>query len=87
MKTLSLSETKMKLSALVDRVHKLDEQVTITKNGRAVAVLISADEMERYRETAAVQSDSELMAEIKQGLKDLQRRKTKARTVDGVFGP
>jgi hypothetical protein len=34
MKTLPLSEVKMKLSELVDRVHSTDEEVVITKNGR-----------------------------------------------------
>ena len=32
MKTLSLSEAKMKLSSLVDAVYKTDEEVVITKN-------------------------------------------------------
>jgi sulfur carrier protein ThiS len=32
-KTLSLSEAKMKLSALIDEVSGTDEEVVITKNG------------------------------------------------------
>ncbi|HVR29801.1 MAG TPA: type II toxin-antitoxin system Phd/YefM family antitoxin [Thermoanaerobaculia bacterium] len=34
-KTLSLSEAKMKLSALVDEVHGTDEEIVITRNGVA----------------------------------------------------
>ncbi len=37
MQTLSLSEAKMKLSELVERVHSTDEEVVITKNGRLAA--------------------------------------------------
>ena len=33
MKTLSLSEAKLKLSKLVENVHSMDEEVIITKNG------------------------------------------------------
>ena len=41
MKTLSLSEAKMKLSGLVEMVNKTDEEVVITKNGSPAAVIIS----------------------------------------------
>ena len=33
MKTLSLSEAKMKLSALIDAINVSDEEVMITRNG------------------------------------------------------
>ena len=38
MKTLSLSEAKMKLGALVDLVRNTDQEVVITKNGRPSSV-------------------------------------------------
>jgi prevent-host-death family protein len=85
MKTLSLSEAKMKLSALVDAVSSTDEEVTITKNGRPVAVLVSPDEFESWKETEAIISDAELMREIKQGLKAFDRRKTRLYTLDELF--
>ena len=65
MSTLSLSEAKMKLSSLVESVKATDQEVVITKNGRPVAVLVSPDEFESWRETIAVQSDSDLKKEIK----------------------
>lgn len=43
MKTLPLSEVKMKLSQLIDEISSQDEQVTITRNGRPAAVLISRE--------------------------------------------
>jgi len=38
MKTLSLSEAKMKLSGLVQAVQDTDEEIVITKNGAPAAV-------------------------------------------------
>ncbi len=85
MKTLSLSEVKMKLSALVDAVKATDEEVVITKNGRSVAVLVSPDEFESWRETIAVMSDDALMGEIKKGLSALKKKRTKLYTLEELF--
>lgn len=74
MKTLSLSEAKMKLSELVDKVQRMDEEVIITRNGRPAAVLISPDEFERMRETLEIKADRDLMEEIRAGLKALQAK-------------
>lgn len=85
MKTLSLSEAKMKLSSLVKMVGTTDEEVVITKNGSPAAVLISPDEYESLRETATVRSDTALMEEIKQGLKKLKAKKARFYTLDELF--
>ena len=73
MKTLPLAEAKAQLSRLVDRVAETDEEILITRNGRPAAILISPDEYESWKETRAVQSDRELMAEIRRGLRDLKK--------------
>ena len=73
MKTLSLSEVKMKLSELVDRVHSMDEEVVITKNGRPAAVLVSPEEFESWKETIEILSSRDLMDEIRRGLADLRK--------------
>jgi antitoxin YefM len=85
MKTLSISEAKMKLSALIDSIGVTDEEVVITKNGRPAAVLVSPDEYEGWRETLAVRSDSELMEEIKEGLQTLKKKKASLYTLDELF--
>jgi antitoxin YefM len=76
MKTLSLSEAKMKLSGLVESVSKTDEEIVITKNGRPAAVLVSPDEFESWKETVYVKSSQSLMADIQKGLKDIRKAKT-----------
>ncbi len=86
MKTLSLSEAKMKLSSLVDSVYKTDEEVVITKNGSPAAVLVSPDEFEGWKETIAIRSDAAFMDEIKKGLAALKKGKAKLYTLDELFG-
>ncbi|MEA3275251.1 MAG: type II toxin-antitoxin system Phd/YefM family antitoxin [Pseudomonadota bacterium] len=85
MKTLSLSEAKMKLSALVDGVSTTDEEVVITKNGVPAAVLVSPDEFESWRETMAIRFDKESMDEIREGLAALKEGRASLYTLEELF--
>jgi len=85
MKTLSLSEAKMKLSSLVETVSAADEEIVITKNGAPAAVLISPEEYEGLKETIAVRSDAALMEEIRKGLKSLKEKKANLYTLEELF--
>ena len=85
MKTLPLSEVKMKLSALVDTVRTTDEEVMITKNGYPAAILVSPDEYEGWRETISIQHDVDLLKEIKQGLVALKKNQTALYTLEELF--
>jgi len=73
MKTLPLAEVKAKLSRLIDHVAETDEEILITRNGRPAAILVSPDDYEAWKETRAVQSDRELMEEIRRGLRALRK--------------
>jgi prevent-host-death family protein len=86
MKTLSVSEAKMKLSGLVEAVNTTDEEIIITKNGAPAAVLISPDEFESLKETIAVRSDASLMNEINKGLKTLKAKKARLYTLEELLG-
>ena len=44
MRILPVAEAKAKLSQLVAEVANTDEEITITRNGRAAAVLVSYEE-------------------------------------------
>ena len=85
MKTLPLSEAKTKLSGLVERVSTHDEKITITKNGRAAAILVSPGEFESWKETVAIRGDPALMREIRAGLKALKARKAKLYTLEELL--
>ena len=51
MKTTSLADVRSQLSKYVEDVVKTHERVTITKNGKPAAVLISAEDLEALEET------------------------------------
>jgi antitoxin YefM len=85
MKTLSLSEAKMKLSGLVEAVGATDEEVMITKNGSPAAVLISPGEFESLKETIAIRSDTALMSEIRRGVKSLKEKRPRLYTLEELF--
>jgi prevent-host-death family protein len=85
MKTLSLSEAKMKLSALIESVKTTDEEVIITKNGSPAAVLVSPDEYESWQETLAIRTDRELTTEIKSGLAAFKKKNIKLYTLEDLF--
>lgn len=84
MKTLPLSEVKTRLSQLIDQIVSRDEVITITRNGRPAAVLVSPDEFESWKETVAIRSDIELMKEIRRGLRGLKRTR-KLYTLEELF--
>ncbi len=84
MKTLSLSEVKMKLSELIENVYSTDEEIIITKNGRPAAVLVSPEEFENLKETIEIKSNPDLMKEIKKGLLAL-KKKTRLYTLEELF--
>ena len=73
MKTLPLAEAKAQLSRLVGRIGTIEEEILITRNGRPAAVLVSPDEYESWKETQAIRSDREFMAEIRRGLRQLKK--------------
>lgn len=85
MKTVPLSEAKAKLSSLLDAVEGHDEEIVITRNGRATAVLVSPGDLESLKETTTVRSDAALVAEIRRGLSALKRGKAKLYTLNALF--
>ena len=85
METLSLSEAKINLSRLVDKVSTTDEEIVITKNGRPAAVLVSPDEFDGWKETLLIRSDPDFLKEIKKGIKKLKQEKTKLYTLEELF--
>jgi prevent-host-death family protein len=51
MKTVSLTEAKDHLSALIDEADREHETVRITRHGHGAAILVSEDAWESMRET------------------------------------
>ena len=61
-----LRDVRNHFSDVVDRVEHHHERVTVTRNGRAVAVLISPEDLAALEETLDVLSDPEAMADIRE---------------------
>ena len=67
MQTVPLSDVRSNLSAFVERVEATHERVTITRNGRRAAVLISPDDLDALVETLDVLSDPNTMSRLREG--------------------
>lgn len=79
METLSLADVRAQLSKYVEQVVSTHERVTITRNGKPAAVLISAEDLEAMQETLywssqeRVAEDGETVG-LDEVLSDLQAR-------------
>ena len=65
--TISLSDARSTLSAIVEQVEATHARVTITRNGRPAAVLISPADLEALEETLDVLSDPVTMQRLRDG--------------------
>jgi prevent-host-death family protein len=72
MTTLPLADARAQLSRLVEEASSTHERIEITKNGHRAAVLMGADDYDSLIETIAVLSDSELLSDHLEGLKDIE---------------
>jgi antitoxin YefM len=89
MRVLPLAEAKSKLSQLVAEVESTDGEVTITRNGRAVAVLVSHEDFERWKETAEILADPEFLAQVRKGMNEVKKgraRRFDPAQLDRLFG-
>lgn len=61
------TEVRDRLREILDDVTETGNQYTITRHGRPVAVIVSADEYESLIETLNILSDSDAMAAVAEG--------------------
>lgn len=73
MPTLPIAEISTRLSELVDHAIRTHERVDITRNGRRVAVLIGADDLDSIEETLEILSDPKVMEQIREAEAELAR--------------
>jgi antitoxin YefM len=62
--TLPLAVVKAKFSEMVDRVEHTHDRITVTRNGRRAAVLISPEDLESLEDTLELLSDPVAMAQL-----------------------
>lgn len=61
-----LRDVRNHFSEVIDRVEREHERVTVTRNGRAAAVIVSPEDLAELEETLAVLSDSDALADIRE---------------------
>jgi prevent-host-death family protein len=66
MSTESLREVRDHFSEVVDRVEHEHDRVTVTRNGRPAAVILSPDDLAQLEETLEILSDPEALADIRE---------------------
>lgn len=71
-RVVPLTEARATLSDLLDLVQGEEEEIVITRNGKPVAVLVSADAWESMEETIEILSDPELLADLEASEQDVQ---------------
>lgn len=76
METLPLAAVKAKLSEVVARVEREQDRVTITRNGRPVAMIVGMDDIEGLEETLEILSDKRLMRKIRAGMAAVEKGDT-----------
>jgi prevent-host-death family protein len=75
--TLSITEARKKIFRIADEVQKPGTIYTLTGNGRAKAVILSAEEFESWQETIEVMNQfPNLSKDIEEAEKDLRDGKT-----------
>lgn len=66
MSTESLREVRDHFSDVVDRVEQEHVRVTVTRNGRPAAVILSPDDLAELEETLDVLNDAQALADIRE---------------------
>jgi antitoxin YefM len=61
-----LRDVRNHFSDVIDRVEHEHERVTVTRNGRPVAVILSPEDLAELEETLAVLSDPPALADIRE---------------------
>jgi prevent-host-death family protein len=73
-KTLSISEARKNIFKIADEIQKPDVCYMLTENGKAKAVIMSADEYESWMETMEVMLDfPDLLSEMKEADEEFAR--------------
>lgn len=72
MTTVTLSDAKAQLAALLKEVQQFGESVLITRSGRPAGVLLSAEEYDGLIETLEILADEDLREAVRAGLEDVE---------------
>jgi prevent-host-death family protein len=86
MKVLPLSEVKNNLSKLIEQLGATHEEITVTRNGHAAAIIMSPEEFEGWQETIEILADKEFTQEIRRGIKDVKNKGKVYHRIEDITG-
>jgi antitoxin YefM len=66
-----LAEVKAKFSEMIDRVETKHDRITVTRNSRPAAVLMSPEDLASLEDTLDLLSNPTAMAELEQARKEV----------------
>ncbi len=71
-RSLNITEARSKLTLLSDELARTHETVSVTRHGKPVLAIMDWELYEAIVETLDVMGDAELMADLRQGLKEIE---------------
>jgi antitoxin YefM len=71
METLPLAEIKAHLSEIVDQIEEQHARITLTRNGRPAAVLMSPEDLEALEDTLELLADPDARSEIEKARQEI----------------
>lgn len=75
MRDIPMAEARNELTSLPERLGESHETVTVTRRGKPVLAILCWDEYEALVETLEILGDPELMATLRQGIKEAEQGK------------
>ena len=75
MKDLPITAARDELTSLPDRLSETHETVTVTRRGKPVLAILPWEEYETIVETLEIMADADLMAALRQSLKEAKQGK------------
>ena len=75
MKDLPITAARDELTSLPDRLSETHETVTVTRRGKPMLAILPWEEYEALVETLEIMADEDLMAALRQSLKEARRGK------------
>jgi len=75
MKDLPITEARHELTSLPEKLSEAHETVTVTRRGKPVLAILPWEEYEALVETLDIMADEDLMASLRQGMRDIKQGK------------
>jgi len=69
--TMPLAEVKAKFSEMIDRVEAQHDRITVTRNGRPAAVLMSPDDLASLEDTLDLLSNPSAITELERARQEV----------------